>query len=268
MNTTIFCGCSYVAGDGLDGESASKDLWVNIVHGSVPGLQTTRLINLGQSGSSNRDIMLTAMAALLANPGCKNLFVSWTNTKRMHVNPGVELYSTRVYLENSDVADVKINPNTVIPGSYIQNIRDRFFMLNHPHHDLVEILIYTAMIHVMARAQHTKCYFVNSLLDIDRNYFDHINSADRKPSHTTALTQRLLQLDTRDDFEYFALYDQIHQEYQSTLGLEATWLNLDQGYRKYFYIDQGNDNLHPGPKSNLKFANFIIEKISQIQKQP
>lgn len=268
MNATIFCGCSYTAGDGLDGEYASEDLWVNMVHSSVSCLQTTQLINLGQSGSTNRDILLTAIAALLANPGCRYMFVSWTNTKRMHINPGVELYDTRVYLENNKVPDIKINPGITIPGSYIENIRDRLFTLNHPHWDTVEILVYTALINAMAKSHHTQCFFVNALLDIDKDYFNHIIQPNRKPSQTTPLTQKLLQLETRDDSEYFKIYDQIHQEYQNTLGLKATWLNLDQGYRKYFYIDRGNDDLHPGPASNKKFANFIIEKLQQFHNQP
>lgn len=268
MKSTIFCGCSYVAGDGLADQVKDCDLWVNIVHNKVPELWRTNLINLGNSGSTNEMIMLTAVSALLAYPDCGYLVVSWTNPKRMHVNPGVELYSKEVYLENSEIMDVKLNPGYTISGSYIENIKNRFFSLTHAHWDIMQVLTYTALIDTMAKSKGVQSFFVNSLLNIDANYFAHIGHPDRQPSQTTKMTQQLLQLDTRDDHEYWQLYDRIHQQYADTLGLAATWLNLDRGYRQCFVSDRGLDNLHPGPISNHAFANFIIEKLNQTVKQP
>jgi len=216
MKHTIFCGCSYVEGDGLDQRSQDPDLWVNIVHRNSPLLCNTVLVNLGNSGSTNTGIFLTALASLAAYPAGGNLFVSWTNTKRLHVNPGLELYNTELYLENSNIDDVKLNPGYTIPGSYVENIRDRFFV-----------------------------------------------DSTRSPSQTTELTQQILQLETRDDAEFFALYDKIHQDYADTQALKLNWLNLDQAYRKFFYVDKGSDDLHPGKISNRKFADHIIQKLQQ-----
>lgn len=263
MKHTIFCGCSYVEGDGLDQRSQDPDLWVNIVHHSSPLLCNTVLVNLGNSGSTNTGIFLTALASLAAYPAGGNLFVSWTNTKRLHVNPGLELYNTGLYLENGSIDDVKLNPGYTIPGSYVENIRDRFFSLTHHHYDLVEVLYYSSLINVMAQRYGTQCFFVNSLLNIDKNYFEHIVDSTRSPSQTTELTQQILQLETRDDAEFFALYDKIHQDYSDTQALKLNWLNLDQAYRKFFYVDKGSDNLHPGKISNRKFADHIIQKLQQ-----
>jgi hypothetical protein len=264
MKHTVFCGCSYVAGDGLESLSQDSHLWVNIVHANAPMLTQTTLINLGVSGFTNQDIFCTALASLTAFPQCAYLFVSWTNCKRLHVNPGVEIYDTGLYLENSDVPDVKLNPGHTIPGYYVQNIRDRFFDLTHNHYDLLEVLTFSTVIDLVARRQGTTCFFVNSLLNIDQGYFDHIVDPNRQPSQTTPLTQQFLQLETRNDTEFFALYDKIHQEYADTLGHTLNWLNLDRGYRKYFYVDTGADQLHPGPRSNQLFATHIIEKLEHF----
>lgn len=263
MKHTVFCGCSYVQGDGLAQQTQDPDLWVNIVHRTVPWLAQTQLINLGLSGSTNKDILLTALASLAAYPPGMNLFVAWTSTKRLRINPGLETYPTEIYLENSEIPDIKLNPGYTIVGKYVENIRDRLFSLTHYHYDLMEILFYSSVISAMAQRFNAQCFFVNSLLDIDNNYFIHITDSNRQPSQTTALTQELLQLETRDDAEFFALYDKIHQDYAATQALNLTWLNLDQGYRKFFYVDKGSDDLHPGPISNRKFANHIIQKLQQ-----
>jgi hypothetical protein len=56
--------------------------------------------------------------------------------------------------------------------------------------------------------------------------------------------------------EIFKIYDQMHQEYKETQGL-TNWINLYDGYRSKFYLDVGDDDLHPGYKSNKKFAEFL-----------
>ena len=54
--STVFCGCSYTSGVGLDLEDADPGLWVNILHQSIPQLSKTKLINAGKSGATNEDI--------------------------------------------------------------------------------------------------------------------------------------------------------------------------------------------------------------------
>jgi hypothetical protein len=258
---TIFCGCSYTQGIGLDLEQADPNLWVNIVHRSHPVLASTNLSNAGVGGATNKDIFLSAVSSLLDNPDCRYLFVSWTSLKRLHVNPSVELYYTKVYLERVDIPDICINPNITISGKYIENIRDRFFDLTHIHYDLLEILNYTNLIARLATKLNVKVFFINALLPVDTDYFIHVLDQSRLPSNTTQYTQKLLNLETRDDREYFMLYDKIHLEYKNTGSLEYNWINIDRGIRTHFYKDQGNDNLHPGIKSNQSFAEFLLEKL-------
>jgi hypothetical protein len=263
--STIFCGCSYVQGIGLELEKNDSNLWVNILHKSIGPLSATRLINAGVGGAANEDIFLSALHNLLDHQDCCYLFVAWTSLKRLHVNPSVELYATNLYLERSSIPDVGVNPNITIPGKYVENIRDRFFDLTHTHYDLLKILQYTNVIGQLANKLDVKVFFINSLLPVDTNYFTHILTETRVPTDTTFYTQKLLNLDTRDDEEYLILYDKIHSEYKKTGGLDHNWLNIDRGFRRYFYADAGNDNLHPGIKSNKNFAHFLIEKFNSRQ---
>lgn len=259
-NSTIFCGCSYVQGIGLDLEKSDPRLWVNILHQGIPELSVTELHNAGTGGSTNEEIFLSAINQILQGQ-CKYLFVAWTSLKRLKVNPSVELYSTQVYMERKSIDDVKINPNTTIPGSYIENIRDRFFDLTHIHYDLLKILQYTTILDSLASRFNINIFFVNSLLPVDTNYFSRVSTESRLPSDTTMFTQNLLNLKTRDDKEYFEIYDKIHLDYKNTGSLLCNWINLDHGFRTHFYLDQGNDNLHPGPISNQHFADFLLKKL-------
>ena len=258
---TVFCGCSFTKGDGLALEDQDPDLWANILHQTVPELSTTKSINLGVNGATNENIFFSALDTALNNSQCKYLFVAFTSLKRLQINPSVETYNTKVFLESGKIEDVKVNPNITIAGSYIENIRDRFFDLTHVHYDIVKILRYTGLIAQAAAKSSIKVFFVNSLMHIDKNYFVPVLDPARTPADTTPLTQNLLNADTRDDQEYFKIYDKIHSDYKNTGSTLHNWLNLDQGFRSDFYLDKGNDNAHPGPKSHQAFAKFLTEKI-------
>jgi len=259
--STIFCGCSYTNGLGLELEEHAPELWTNILYQSIPQLSTTKYINVGVSGATNEDIFLSALGNIVNNTGCCYLFVAFTSLKRLHSNPSVEVYSTHIHLENKKPRDIHINPKITISGSYIENIRDRFFDLTHLHYDILKIFRYTRIIEQVAKKFNIKVFFINSLMTIDKNYFVPVVKPSRTPSDTTPMTQKLLNADTRDDEEYFQIYDKIHLDYKNTDSLLCNWLNLDQGFRTNFYLDKGNDNLHPGPVSHQAFAKFLTEKI-------
>jgi hypothetical protein len=260
--STVFCGCSFVEGIGLNLEKLDPNLWVNIFHQSTKQLSTTKLINAGVGGANNEEIFLSALNSIINNPGCQYLFVAFTALKRLRVNPSVEIYNTDIFLGNgSQIRDVHINPKITISGSYVENIRDRFFDLTHLHYDILKIFRYTKLIEQTARKFNIEVFFINSIMPIDKNYFVPVVKSSRTPRDTTPLTQDLLNAKTRDDEEYFQIYDRIHLDYKNTGSLLCNWLNLDQGFKTNFYLDKSNDNMHPGPVSNQEFAKFMTEKI-------
>lgn len=262
LDSVVFCGCSYTKGCGLDLEQIDPNLWVNIVHRSIPELSSKQLINAGVNGATNEDIFLSALDTII-NKKCSYLFVAFTQPKRIWVNPSVETYPTRIYVENGGRVqdDCKVHPNIILSNKYVQDIGDRFFDLNHRHYDLLKVFRYASLINQTAIKFGVGVFFINSLLRIDKNYFIPEVSTSRVPSDTTPMSRQLLSADTRDDNEYFELYDKIHSDYADSGALALEWLNLDQGFRTDFFLDRGNDSVHPGPKSHKAFGNFLTEKI-------
>ncbi len=150
-NSVIFCGCSYTKGSGLDLEQVDPNLWVNVLHQSVSELSKLPLINLAVNGATNEDIFLSALDAITSRQ-LSYLFVAFTQPKRTWVNPGVETYPTRIYIENGGTVqtDYKIHPNIVFSSRYLQNVGDRFFDLTHYHYDILKVFRYAKLINQAA----------------------------------------------------------------------------------------------------------------------
>ena len=261
MKCSVFTGCSYTEGIGLEEQSQDPNLWVNRLHNSTNA--NTKLINLGKSGATNIEIFQNSILALTEYP-CENLFVAWTDLLRCKINPGVELYSTNIFWSQaSECIDIAVNPNISYSSNYLNSVRNRFFDLRHAHHEIVNVLKYTNIINRICNQLGVRAFFINSLIiDYDNEYFDRKDIC--VPSDATALTQTHLNANTRDDQEFIQLYHKIHNDYANTGGLPpvCTWLNLYQSFRSNFYIDQGTDNLHPGPKSHRAFADWLIQNFS------
>ena len=259
--TVVFTGCSLVEGVGLHQEKSSDDLWVNIVHKSVPAFNDNALINLGLAGIGNDQIFQDTLTALTSIP-CSYIVVSWTELGRTQINPGLEMFYTgQFWCHNNKLRDININPGITYSAKYLTNIRDRLLDLKHPHYDILQVLRYSKIITKLCQELNVKVFFVNNLLSWDQDYFEHIHHATRTPDDTTIYTQKLLNIDSRDDLEYFNIYDKIHQEYQELKFSYDNWLNLYQSFRTDFILDRGNDGIHPGIESNRDFGRFISTKI-------
>lgn len=264
MINTIFIGCSYTEGVGLEHESKDKNLWVNIFHSAV--LNDTQLVNLGLRGSTNTEIFQRSIEAILKN-NCQYLFVQWTGLQRWKLNPSVELYNTEIFISSSNIIshDIQINPGITYSKKYINDVKNRFLDLQHEHYDIVRVLGYSKIIKQLCDQFGIVPFFINGLIPVDKGYFDHLQSVGRVPSDTTSYTQQQLNMNTRNDDEYFMLYDKIHKDYAELAFTQNHWLNLDLSYQKYFYVDPAQDDLHPGIESNLIFAKHLIENFRERQ---
>jgi hypothetical protein len=253
--TTVFVGCSFTKGEGLVDEKTSPDLWVNRLHQAVPELDATKLINLAEGGNNNETIFYDAINSLVTSP--KYLFVVWTVFPRVRINPGVELYNTaQNWSPATTLCEIKLHTGNY-SKKYLSNIKNRFFDLLHDHYEIVKVLRYSQTITNLSKLTNTKIFFVNGLLPWDNNYFEKLPIT--QPSDTTRYTQSILNANTRDDSEYWLLYDQIHNDYNRAGVPNTNWINLYQGYRQNFMLDFGTDGLHPGPRSNQAFSNFLIK---------
>lgn len=261
---TVFLGCSYTEGVGLPGTISNENLWVNVLHSSCEPLATTILLNLGAGGSTNGEIFQRAIKAL-ADYNCRFLFVAWTSLYRYKFSLGVELYDVRQYWSATDyLIDVSVNPDITFSKKYLTDIKNKFFALHHDHGEIVKILTYTGIIASMCQKLGVQCYFINNILPWDLRYFDHVSDQNRKPSDTTPYTQQLLNADTRDDEEFFKIYDRVHQEYVIAKGPhEPNWLNLDLSFKDNFVSDLGDDGIHPGLVSHGKFGHYLVDRFKK-----
>jgi hypothetical protein len=265
MKYTVFTGCSFTEGVGLPDTKLNKSLWVNRLYNSSESLAKTKLLNLGQGASSNSEIFARSLSAMTEHD-CEYLFVCWTTLLRYRFSLGVETYVTEQYWSpHSGIVDVNVNPNITYSKKYLLDVRNKFLALHHDHYEIVKVLNYTRIINQLAQRLRIKAVFVNNILPWDNNYFEYVNKIDRVPADTTEYTQDLLNLKTRSDEEYFVLYDKIHHEYQSIAGLDkCVWLNLHNSFRKNFYLDLGDDNIHPGVASHEAYGDFLAESFEKI----
>ena len=262
MTCSIFAGCSFTQGTGLANESKDKDLWVNIVHSTL--FNDTKLLNISKGGFSNLDILHSAIDAILSIE-CQFLFVQWTELLRYKVNPSVEIYPTSINLLGSrQRLSVDIHPNITYSKNYIDNIKNRFFDLHHPHYEIVKAFEYSCLLQKLCERFGISVFFINGILPWDKNYFLHICDPNRLPSDTTLYTQQQLNAATRNNEEYFLLYDKVHHDYKILETIRHNWLNLDSGFRTCFYLDRALDNRHPGITSNQQFAQHLIENIQRL----
>lgn len=264
QDSTIFTGCSFTAGIGLPQTSSDSNLWVNRLYNSSDRLSNTKLVNLGLGGNSNAEIFQQSVNAIsLYN--CKYLFVAWTSLYRYKFSWGAELHKTNIFWSPiSDVShDLRILPDIVYSKKYLNDLKNRFFDLHHDHAEIVKVLNYTSIINRLCQKVGTEVYFINNILPWDQKFFDQITIKNRLPSDTTLYTQKLLNVTSRNDSDFFEIYDKIHAEYYSTGGVhECKWLNLDFGFWLNFCVDVGNDNLHPGIQSHRKFGDYLIVKFA------
>jgi hypothetical protein len=265
---TAFVGCSYTQGKGLSGTVSNENLWVNLLHNSYKPLMHTTLLNLGVSGSTNAEIFHQAINCV-SNYDCRYLFVAWTSLYRYKFSLGAETYDVQQYWSaGHPLNDVNLHPGITLTKKYLTEIKDKFFSLHHDHCEILKVLNYTATINELCKKLGVNVYFVNNILPWDKDYFELVVSVNRKPADTTKYTQYLLNSDTRDDQEYFEIYDKIHNEYQQTQGLrECNWLNLYSGFKENFVIDFGIDKQHPGEQSHRQFAWHLLDSLQKNNKQ-
>jgi hypothetical protein len=261
---TIFTGCSYTEGIGLPNTINNKNLWVNMLYDSSENLSKTKLLNLGVGASSNLEIFQQSINAL-SSYNCRYLFVAWTALYRYKFSLGAELYDVGQHWNASTpLVDVNLNPDITYTKKYLTDIKNKFFSLHHDHYEIVKILAFTSAIIRLCKKLNVEVYFVNNILPWDPGYFNTVSNQNRVPSNTTLYTQKLLNAQTRDDEEFFKIYDVIHQEYRNTGGLlECQWLNLDRSFRNHFLLDLGDDDLHPGELSHQKFGEYLIEILQK-----
>lgn len=258
MNNCVFVGCSLTSGYGFDLGKSEPNLWVNILHSTNTMLRSTNCVNLGQEAISNQEIFKIACESFFKYQPT-TMFVQWTSYPRYSVLLSVETYtSCQGFVIDIPTRDQNLH-SIKYPAEYLDNIRDRFLSLHHPHAGIVEVVSYTNILINIAKICNVNLFFVNGICPWDKNYFQQLRGV--LPSEYTEYTQTLLESTTRDDTEVQVLYEKIHSDYNAAGSIqERYWLNLYDSLLTH-KIDTNNDNLHPGIKSNHLYASLLNKKL-------
>lgn len=258
MKYTLFSGCSFTAGTGFDFEKQDPALWTNQLHNKL--FAHTTQINVSSGGRSNAGIFQDTVKALLSYP-VETAVVQWTNMPRYLVQLGFELYETfQLFSPNSPCREHKLN-NITYSSSYLNTVRDRFVSLNHDFYEILDLVEYVNSIAKLAKLTQTQVYFVNGLCPWDQDFFDQLTNV--LPDKYTQYTQKLLNVDNRDDSEIFELYNKMHSKLTQAGGIRShQWLNLYNSLRTC-QVDTNQDQLHPGPLSNKQYAETFCHNMKK-----
>lgn len=264
MKSILFSGCSFVNGDGLDGGNKNPGHFTNLLTNNLFG--TNHIVdNIGVTGHSNERIFLDSAMALIK----KNYdysFVCWTALHRYVFWMGLETYECkRTFNPNNIFSSIPVEHkgnNISWSSKKLAELNADFLLLNHDHYYIRDIISYVNILITIAEEKNTKIFFINNILPWDQNYFVHHQEVVL-PSMLTDYTNELLNSNNRDDLQINELYHLIHSHYADNGGInQSRWLNL---YQSFFnsMIDFGNDQMHPGLKSNKLFADFLTEEFKK-----
>lgn len=248
----LVVGCSYAQGHGLNLEASDPDLWVNKLFAS----EDWHVDNRSRPGHNNHWIFLETVGCLLKQ-SYDFVLVSWSAIPRYYFHAGLELYSVHTALNN---IDVNVNDNTRISGRWLEAIGNNLKKIHNDHWDLLDLVKYVNVLINMQGAN--KIAFVNALGPWSQDYF--VKKDIKLPSDLSPYEQDLLQIQTRDDAEIFALYDMIHDHYAGHGGIhEQNWLNLYSSLKDLQIDTVSDQDLHPGYSSQQVYVDTFAPQLQQ-----
>ena len=257
----LLSGCSFSAGVGLSKTLVNNDtqyaeckdsanLWINLMYDNVD--------NIARGGNSNLRIFQMATTALLEK-SYDIALIQWTSFMRHEWSAGFETWDTTVRsILGSTSKSVNLH-NQNLSSDYIQDRVDNFFVLEHAHYRIVQLLEYMNILCRIAKITKTEIFFINGLCWWDNNFFEKIDY--KLPSETTKYTQELLDLPNHSDDEYAKLYAQMHSDYTFAGGIhKSRWLNLYDSMQSNI-IDKAYDDAHAGIETNKLYAQKYLTEI-------
>lgn len=258
MKYTLFAGCSFTEGTGFEFKKQDPNLWVNQLHNKL--FAHTTQINVGLHGRSNAGIFQDTIKAMLHYP-VTTAVVQWTSVPRYSLELGFELYETyQSFTPTGTCREHKLNDVTY-SGSYLSKVRDRFIALSHDFYEILILVEHINSITRLAELTQTQVYFVNGLCPWDQDFFNQLSNV--LPDQYTNYTQKLLNINNRDDAEIAKLYNKMHHRLATSGGIRShQWLNL---YNSMIdcQVDVNPDQQHPGTDSNIQYSNMFYHTLKE-----
>lgn len=225
---TLVVGCSFSSGWGFIGEKNNPNIWPNLIGSDIT--------NLSETGTDNTGIFLNTLTADPKKYDC--VIVQWTGLDRVVLGHGM------VTQQNSI-------PNILTDDDY-EHFYKSFLLLNtrlHHWSRFCQMIIYLQ--------KYQNMYFVNGLLDWDKNVFDSTMSWDKIVKNK--FLNSLIDVDHATDKQIQHVWHVIKSQLsQIDLG---RWINPFNSLQ-FMRIDQvSSTDQHPGTYSHQKYAELISNTI-------
>ena len=229
----LVSGCSFSAGEALEGEKQSSDLWCN----QLAQYLNADLTNLARKGADNISIFLEAFNELTKNDYDLAIIQvsALTRTNITPTNHGVKT-----------LVSENISGGLLSDQDY-NNFYKYWLIINNP------IIYWERLIKLLNISKNfkTKIMFVNGLIDWSSKFFD---------SEDSKFHRYLMSEDSIPDDEIKDMLNYINQT-KKQIELD-NWLVIES--MSSYSIDKGSDNAHPGPKTHQLLVDKIKARYDSI----
>jgi hypothetical protein len=251
----LITGCSFTRGHGLEHGIKDRKLWVNRLFPE----EIYTVTNVAKTGANNDWIFLETVSQMLTGD-YDIVVVAWTAIPRFNFHVGLELYSVETLLQTGP--DINLVNGCVITGKWLKAIGDNLRFIHNDHWDLLNMVKYVNTLLKIQKTNQGKIFFINALGPWSDQYFK--QKCPTVPNDLDTYTQKLLQVDQRDDQEIFDLYQMIHTQYQTYGGIqEQSWLNLYESLDHLKIDTISKTDLHPGYHSQDRYVERLAPILSR-----
>lgn len=238
-----FNGCSFTEGEGFPLDQRDQYIYDRLVSKHFDFQHT----NIAQAGSSNYMIFMRSAMALIQGQ-YDIVFTQWTSLNRLWLFPGPD---TKFTLNDGrstyHYRDIYINEQ------HKSWLDDTLLMLNHDHHNMIDLIQYCAILNDLAKKHGIRHVHINGLVpwtnDLEKTTL--IDLA----SELSDYSRSILDFDHRDDIEIRKFFQELQNQF-ATLD-QSCWVNIFDSFR-HNMVDRGPEGHHPGPNSHAWMANQVI----------
>lgn len=234
MKKTIgFCGCSFTEGFALENQESERYSYL------VAKTFHSNSINYAKAGGSNNEIFLQAIQSLNEN---EITIVQWTSPGR------ARFYHYAGYLSwtrDTNCAHPYIPPNKYKIFCEVYSLIDSWYNQYQFISKCVPLLNATAF------NLNKKVFYINGLLYIDPVFLNNVNI--KNFYELAPVTKQILNFDNFQDEDILLNLKTIRDFFKV---VDDKWINTYVNLND-LKIDLATDDSHPGPLSQIKYAEMI-----------
>jgi hypothetical protein len=245
-----FNGCSFTVGEGFVESQREHFVYDRLIAKKFQFDSD----NIAVSGASNYKIFMSTARAIQTNH-YDLVVVQWTSLNRIWLHPGPDC----VFMTNHQHSQDFKYRNLNLSSTQQKILRDTLRLLNHDYQNIHDLIDYCKILLSLSQSK-TKVIFINGLIPWNNDLITPLT--DNLSACLSLYTRQILDFDTRSNAQIIDFFTKLQNKF---LELDQTkWVNLFESFQKNT-VDQGNDNIHPGPISHAWMAsqleNYLINNL-------